>query len=189
MNHYKVLQVDPSAEPEVVEAAYKRLAAKYHPDKNPSESATAKMKEINGAYDVLRDPARRARYDREQAASGRPPRPEVADDDDSDDDELDDDELDDDELDDDERSRPRREPRPVAVPTVEQVSNSVVKKLLGVGTIIALLVYLPWVAALIAGIWGTVWFVKKYPGVVRTLVRITVAIGVAVAIRYLLAER
>ncbi len=34
-NHYKVLQVDPSAESEIIAAAYKRLALKYHPDANP----------------------------------------------------------------------------------------------------------------------------------------------------------
>ena len=33
-NYYKILQIDPSAEPEVVQAAYRRLAQKYHPDAN-----------------------------------------------------------------------------------------------------------------------------------------------------------
>ncbi len=63
-DYYKVLQVDPAAEPEVIEGAYKRLANKYHPDKNPSPKATRKMQEINVAYDVLSDPGKRADYDR-----------------------------------------------------------------------------------------------------------------------------
>lgn len=66
-NHYKVLQVDPSAEPEIIAAAYKRLALKYHPDTNKSPEATPKMQEINEAYGVLSDPDARVRYDQERA--------------------------------------------------------------------------------------------------------------------------
>lgn len=62
VDYYKTLQVDPDAEPEVVEAAYKRLARKYHPDLNPSSNATARMQEINAAYEALRDPTGRAEY-------------------------------------------------------------------------------------------------------------------------------
>jgi DnaJ-like protein len=62
---YEVLQVDPRAEPEVVEAAYRRLARKYHPDVSTAAGAEQRMKEINAAYRVLRDPPRRAAYDRE----------------------------------------------------------------------------------------------------------------------------
>lgn len=61
--HYQVLQVDPSAESEVVKAAYRRLADKYHPDKNKSPEAAARMAEINAAYAVLGDPLKRALYD------------------------------------------------------------------------------------------------------------------------------
>lgn len=61
---YKILQVDPAADPEVIAAAYKRLSLKYHPDTNPSPQATERMQEINEAYQVLKDPARRAYYDR-----------------------------------------------------------------------------------------------------------------------------
>lgn len=60
---YKILQVDPSAEPEVIEAAYKRLVRKYHPDVNGSPNANERMQELNDAYDVLGDPAQRAEYD------------------------------------------------------------------------------------------------------------------------------
>jgi hypothetical protein len=57
--------VDPQAEPEIIEAAYRRLAKKYHPDVATSRDAGERMKEINAAYAVLRDPVQRAAYDRE----------------------------------------------------------------------------------------------------------------------------
>ncbi len=66
--HYQILQVDPSAEPEVIEAAFKRLARKYHPDHNPAPEAVGQMQAINAAYAVLRDARRRAQYD--QALGG-----------------------------------------------------------------------------------------------------------------------
>ncbi len=64
-NYYKILQIDPSAEPEMVEAAYHRLARKYHPDQNQSVDATARMQELNEAYEVLSDARKRAAYDRD----------------------------------------------------------------------------------------------------------------------------
>jgi DnaJ-like protein len=61
---YRVLQVDPSAEPEVIDAAYKRLAHKYHPDHNRGDSQAAdRMKLINEAFRVLSKPDQRAAYD------------------------------------------------------------------------------------------------------------------------------
>ncbi|MBN1304959.1 MAG: DnaJ domain-containing protein [Anaerolineales bacterium] len=60
---YKTLQVDPSAEPEVIEAAYKRLARKYHPDVNNSSDAISRMQDINKAYKILSDPSKRLQYD------------------------------------------------------------------------------------------------------------------------------
>ena len=62
-NYYKYLQVYEQAEQEVIEAAYKRLARKYHPDLNPSKEAEEKMKLINQAYDVLSDKLKRKEYD------------------------------------------------------------------------------------------------------------------------------
>lgn len=62
---YEILQVHFSAEPEVIQKAYMALANKYHPDKNPSAAAAAKMRKINYAYDVLRDPVKRKQYDAE----------------------------------------------------------------------------------------------------------------------------
>ena len=61
---YAVLQVVPSCEPEVVHAAFRALALKYHPDRDPSKRAERKMAELNRAYDLLRDPQARERYDR-----------------------------------------------------------------------------------------------------------------------------
>jgi curved DNA-binding protein CbpA len=63
-DYYRILQVDPSAEPEVIAAAYKRLAFKYHPDTNKSPNAHYRMQEINEAYHVLNNPASRTEYDR-----------------------------------------------------------------------------------------------------------------------------
>lgn len=63
-NYYRILQIDPTAEQEVVQAAYRRLVQKYHPDVNGSADATARMQEINEAYEVLGDPDSRAEYDK-----------------------------------------------------------------------------------------------------------------------------
>ncbi len=61
---YEILQVHPSAHPDVIDAAYRRLALLYHPDKNPSPEAAERMKRINLAYEILGDPNKRAAYDR-----------------------------------------------------------------------------------------------------------------------------
>lgn len=62
-DYYKILQVDPSAEPEVIDAAYKRLMLKYHPDQNNSPDATRKSQILNKAYAILSDPQKRREYD------------------------------------------------------------------------------------------------------------------------------
>jgi curved DNA-binding protein CbpA len=68
-NLYRVLQVDPSAEPEVIDAAYKRLALRYHPDRNLNDPLAAdKMKQINEAYRILGKPALRGVYDARSGA-------------------------------------------------------------------------------------------------------------------------
>lgn len=67
-DHYRVLQVDPEAEDEVIAAAYRRLAAKYHPDV-AGEDGAARMVAINAAWEVLRDPSRRAAHDRARAVA------------------------------------------------------------------------------------------------------------------------
>lgn len=69
-DHYKVLQVDPEADPEVIQAAYRRLALKWHPDVAGGAEAAARMAAINRAWDVVGDPDRRAAYDRERGSAG-----------------------------------------------------------------------------------------------------------------------
>lgn len=63
-DYYAILQVHPQAEKEVIGAAYRKLAAKYHPDVSASPDAADKMAQLNQAYEVLSDPAKRAGYDR-----------------------------------------------------------------------------------------------------------------------------
>jgi curved DNA-binding protein CbpA len=70
---YKVLQVDPEAETEVIEAAYRRLARKYHPDVATDPEAPARMILINRAWEVLGDPGRRAAHDRERSPAAQAP--------------------------------------------------------------------------------------------------------------------
>ena len=60
---YAVLQVVPTAEQEVIQAAFKALALKYHPDHDATRRAADKMAELNKAYAVLRDERARATYD------------------------------------------------------------------------------------------------------------------------------
>jgi curved DNA-binding protein CbpA len=67
---YKVLQVDPEAEGEVIAAAYKRLARLHHPDVSQDPEAVDKMVRINQAWEMLRDPARRAAVDRARTRAG-----------------------------------------------------------------------------------------------------------------------
>jgi len=69
MDPYKVLQVDPEAEDEVIAAAYRRLARKYHPDTASGVESSGRMEAINAAWEVIGDPKRRAAYDRERAVA------------------------------------------------------------------------------------------------------------------------
>jgi curved DNA-binding protein CbpA len=68
-DHYKVLQVDPEAEDEVIQAAYRRLAQKYHPDVAPDAEAAARMVAINAAWAILREGSTRTAYDAERATA------------------------------------------------------------------------------------------------------------------------
>jgi hypothetical protein len=76
--YYQMLQVDPAADPEVIEAAFRRLAMKYHPDTSSDPDASVRMREIIEARECLRDPARRIDYDRSIGIVRRTPglRPE-----------------------------------------------------------------------------------------------------------------
>jgi len=64
-DYYAVLEVERSADNKAIKAAYRRLALAYHPDRNPGDKAAEdKFKQINEAYAVLSDEAKRSRYDR-----------------------------------------------------------------------------------------------------------------------------
>jgi curved DNA-binding protein CbpA len=60
---YKVLQVDSEAEDEVIQAAYRRLARKYHPDMGGGPEAASRMLAINAAWELIGEPGARAAYD------------------------------------------------------------------------------------------------------------------------------
>lgn len=79
-DYYQTLGVSRNADEKEIKKAYRKLAQKYHPDKNPGDkTAEQRFKEINEAYTVLSDPDKRAKYDRFGAqweqyarAGGRP---------------------------------------------------------------------------------------------------------------------
>lgn len=73
LDPYKTLQVDAEADPEVIRAAYRRLALKYHPDGGADPQRGRRMAELNAAWEVLRDPTRRAAYDAARLAQQASP--------------------------------------------------------------------------------------------------------------------
>lgn len=79
VDYYKILQVDRKASDDDLKKAYRKLAMKWHPDKNPNnkKEAEAKFKQISEAYDVLSDPQKRAVYDQygEDGLKGQVPPP------------------------------------------------------------------------------------------------------------------
>ncbi|XP_062233967.1 uncharacterized protein LOC133931141 [Phragmites australis] len=77
VDYYKVLAVDRGATDDDLKKAYRKLAMRWHPDKNPTnkKEAEAKFKQISEAYDVLSDPQKRTIYDQlgEEGLKGQPP--------------------------------------------------------------------------------------------------------------------
>jgi curved DNA-binding protein CbpA len=61
---YRVLQVHPEADREIIQVAYRKLAQRYHPDVARDPDAARRMAELNAARDLLVDPVARAAYDR-----------------------------------------------------------------------------------------------------------------------------
>ncbi|RGP40563.1 Chaperone protein DnaJ [Altererythrobacter insulae] len=65
IDYYQLLEVSRDADGGVLKSSYRKLAMKYHPDRNPGDAeCEAKFKAINEAYDCLKDPQKRAAYDR-----------------------------------------------------------------------------------------------------------------------------
>lgn len=64
MNYYEILGIDKTASAEEIKKSYRKLAMKYHPDRNPGDkTAEEKIKTINEAYDTLSDPSKKNQYD------------------------------------------------------------------------------------------------------------------------------
>jgi molecular chaperone DnaJ len=63
-DYYEILGVDKSASSDQIKKAYRKMAMKYHPDKNSGNDAESKFKEISEAYEVLSDDKKRSNYDR-----------------------------------------------------------------------------------------------------------------------------
>src|SRR5678815_5938333 len=79
-DYYAALGVTKNASQEEIQRAYRKLARKYHPDVNKTPDAEEKFKDIGEAYEVLKDPDKRAKYDRygtawkaAQQGGGTPP--------------------------------------------------------------------------------------------------------------------
>jgi len=71
VDYYEVMGVSPDASADDIKKAYRRLARKYHPDVSKEPNAEEKFKQLGEAYEVLKDPARRAEYDELRRYGGR----------------------------------------------------------------------------------------------------------------------
>lgn len=64
-DYYELLEIERTADDGTIKSSYRKLAMRWHPDKNPGDAAAeAKFKAISEAYDILKDPQKRAAYDR-----------------------------------------------------------------------------------------------------------------------------
>lgn len=71
-DYYNILGVDKGATDDQIKKAYRKLAMKWHPDKNSEPEAESKFKEISEAYEVLSDPSKKSNYDNYGTADGNP---------------------------------------------------------------------------------------------------------------------
>ena len=71
-DYYEILGVPQGADADVVKSAYRKLARKYHPDVSKESDAEERFKSVNEAYEVLKDPKKRAAYDQLRAGGYRP---------------------------------------------------------------------------------------------------------------------
>ncbi|PNI99065.1 DNAJB5 isoform 7 [Pan troglodytes] len=77
-DYYKILGIPSGANEDEIKKAYRKMALKYHPDKNKEPNAEEKFKEIAEAYDVLSDPKKRGLYDQYGEEAAAPLGPSVA---------------------------------------------------------------------------------------------------------------
>ena len=68
-NHYAVLGLDPAASVAAIKVAYRKKASEFHPDKNSAADAPARFREVQEAYDILADSAKRHGYDESRRRS------------------------------------------------------------------------------------------------------------------------
>ena len=66
--YYELLQVSPNADYEIIQAAYRRLVLRYHPDRSSEPKAEEMTRRLNDAYAILSDPAQNVEYEREREA-------------------------------------------------------------------------------------------------------------------------
>lgn len=71
-DYYKILQVDPEADQDIIQAAYEALSARFHPENDLTGVHQVRMKDLSRAYEVLSSPGRRRAYDIERAAPFEP---------------------------------------------------------------------------------------------------------------------
>src|SRR3990172_6039604 len=63
LSYYEILEIEKDADLDAIRKAYKKMALKWHPDKNPSQEAEENFKKITEAYSVLGDPEKKKVYD------------------------------------------------------------------------------------------------------------------------------
>ena len=67
-NYYELLQVSPNADYEIIQAAYRRLVLRHHPDRSSEPNAAEMTQRLNDAYAILSNPAQKVEYEREREA-------------------------------------------------------------------------------------------------------------------------